>query len=174
MPISRFIFPAVLLFLFTGAVQAQKAVAPAEIGQFNGWTAYRLENDKGRSCYITTQPAGSEPASARRDPIYIFITHAPKAGKRNEISIKLGYAVKPQSGGSFEILGGEKFDLATSGEGAWLKDAAKETSAVEAMKKGKEVLVKATSKRGTLTTDRYSLTGIGKALEKIDRECAKS
>lgn len=168
-----FLFSAAVLIAWP-AVAQDKAETPVEVAKYNAWTVYRLDSSTGRSCYAVTQPARSEPPNAKRDPAYFFITHRPKENVRNEISASMGYPLKANSAGSLTILDGEKFLLAGSGEGVFLADAAKEDMAVAAMRKRREVTIKAISKRGTSTTDRYSLNGIGKALDHIDRECPKT
>jgi hypothetical protein len=61
--------------------------------------------------------------------------------------------------------------LFTSGDGAWADSADRDRAIVEAMKAGSSMRLKGTSWRGTETTDRYSLSGVTAALEKIDAEC---
>jgi hypothetical protein len=39
------------------------------------------------------------------------------------------------------------------------------------MKKGSKLIVKATSAKGKATTDTYSLSGIGQALDKVRKDC---
>ena len=151
----------------------QKSAAPVELGNFNGWTVYKLESDAGKSCYTVTQPAKSDPPGLRRDPAYLFITHRPKDKVRNEISFGLGYPLKPNTAGSLQIVGGEKFTLASNGEGAWMADTKQQDRSIAAMRKGKEAVVKATSKRGAVTTDRYALPGLPQAMDLIDKECPK-
>jgi hypothetical protein len=39
------------------------------------------------------------------------------------------------------------------------------------MKKGGNLVVKASSKRGNATSDRYSLAGIAQAIDRAEKEC---
>jgi hypothetical protein len=39
------------------------------------------------------------------------------------------------------------------------------------MRKGKDLTMKSTSVRGNATTDRYSLSGIAQALDRVAQEC---
>jgi len=59
----------------------------------------------------------------------------------------------------------------TQNDGAWIKNAAEEARMVDTMRKGGELVVKGTSARGTETTDRYSLKGLGQALDRTAQEC---
>ncbi|MGB1026239.1 MAG: invasion associated locus B family protein, partial [Rhodospirillaceae bacterium] len=40
------------------------------------------------------------------------------------------------------------------------------------MKRGRDMIVKGTSSRGTVTTDTYSLSGVTAAMNAIDKACA--
>ena len=59
----------------------------------------------------------------------------------------------------------------TQNDGAWVKNAADEARMVEAMRKGADVVVKATTSKGTQTTDTFSLKGISQALDRVAQEC---
>ena len=59
----------------------------------------------------------------------------------------------------------------TQNDGAWVKNAAEEAKMIEAMRKGADVVIKATSSRGTQTTDTFSLKGITQALDRASQEC---
>ena len=52
-----------------------------------------------------------------------------------------------------------------------MADAADEQKLIEAMKKGSKLVVKATSTRGTQTTDTYSLNGLSQAMDAIATAC---
>lgn len=159
--------------LASPALAQDKTAAPQEIGKYGAWTVYRLNNAGALSCYAVTQPAKSDPPAARRDPAYLFLTHRPKEKVRSEFSVNMGYPLKPNSAGSLDILGAGKFTLVTNGEGAYLADGKQDAAAAAALRKGREAVVKATSKRGTATSDRYSLNGVAQALDRIDQECPK-
>jgi hypothetical protein len=68
-------------------------------------------------------------------------------------------------------IGGQKFELFTSGDGAWSDSPDRDGQLVGAMKAGASMLVTGTSTRGTLTTDTYSLSGVTAAMAKIDAAC---
>ena len=54
-----------------------------------------------------------------------------------------------------------------------MADTKQQDRSIAAMRKGKEAVVKATSKRGAVTTDRYALPGLPQAMDMIDKECPK-
>ena len=47
----------------------------------------------------------------------------------------------------------------TQNDGAWVKNAAEEAKMIETMRKGADMVIKATTSRGTQTTDTFSLKG---------------
>jgi hypothetical protein len=59
----------------------------------------------------------------------------------------------------------------TQGDGGWVKNPAEEPKLVETMRKGRDMTVKGTSAKGTVSTDVYSLKGLAQALDKVGQEC---
>ena len=55
---------------------------------------------------------------------------------------------------------------------AWVRNPSEENQVVVTMMKGQTLDLKATSGRGNATTDRYSLSGFTKALERARTECS--
>jgi hypothetical protein len=64
-----------------------------------------------------------------------------------------------------------KYQLYTNGDGAWAESGDLDKRIVEAMKNGKTMSVSGVSWRGTQTSDRYSLSGVTAAMNKIDSMC---
>ena len=150
----------------------KKDTPPVELGRFDSFNAYMQEKNGARLCYLVAQPSKMEPANVRRDPVYFFVTHRPKDKIRNEISISAGYPFKVDAPASLEITpSGGLFSLVTSGEGAWLSELTKQNILIEALRKGREVVMKGTSHRGTATSDTYSLSGFAGALDRINQAC---
>jgi hypothetical protein len=55
-----------------------------------------------------------------------------------------------------------------------MKSQNDEAKLMAAMRQGSKMVVKGTSRRGTLTTDEFSLKGLSAALDKIASECGKN
>jgi len=145
---------------------------PTLLGTYGDWGAYSGNSGGRKVCFALSKPtkAETEPPNRPRDPSYMFISSRPAENVRNEVSIIIGYGFKPSSEASVEI-GSSKFSMYTQNDGAWIKNAAEEQRMVEAMRKSGELVVKGTSARGTQTTDRYSLKGLGQALDRTAQEC---
>jgi invasion associated locus B (IalB) protein len=152
----------------TGTAQAQAT----SLGVFDKWMAWKDTDADGVICYVSSQPESSEPAGARRSPIYFLVTHRQGKGIRNEVATILGYPTDDNTSSQATIDGRSyPFVSDASVEAAWLASDSDEAAFVAAMKAGSRMVVKATSQRGTKTTDNYSLIGVTKALAEADKSC---
>ncbi len=106
----------------------------------------------------------------KRDPAYVFISTRPAENVKSEISIIMGFPMKDGAEAQVEI-GEASFGLIAKGSNAWVKNPAEEGRLIDAMKKGSKLVVKASSAKGKATTDTYSLSGLGQALDKVRKEC---
>ncbi len=143
---------------------------PKFIEEFNDWSAYSYKAGGGQVCYVVSQPKDSEPKNVRRDKVFFLVQHRPKDKVRSEVSTIIGYKFKSGSQAKVAIDGNE-LTLFTNGDGAWAESGSVDRKIVDAMKAGKSMVVTGTSSRGTVTTDRYSLSGITAAMGKIDSIC---
>jgi len=134
------------------------------------WGLYADKATPKQVCFIAAQPQTVEPQGANRGPIYFYISAWPKDGVKSEPSAKVGYPIDANKDMSVAV-GDDTFKLFAKGERGFVSDAAEETKLIDAMKKGTTAIVKATSTRGTNTTDTYSLSGLGTALQKMAETC---
>lgn len=134
------------------------------------WVAFIYKENGATVCYARSEPKKKEPETAKRDPVYFFITNRPSQNVHNEISIGMGYPEKED--GAFALkIGGQSFKLFPKDTFAWVADTADEPRIIAAMKVGKDAVVDGTSKRGTKTTDTYSLDGLKPVLAAMDKKC---
>jgi len=147
---------------------------PSLIGQYGTWGAYTATPNGKKVCFALAKPSSSKtnPPNRPRDPSYAFISTRPAEKVTNEVSIMIGYGVKPGSEGSVEV-GGARFAMYSQGDGLWIKNAAEEDRLVDALRKGADAVVKGTSARGTETTDVFPLKGLSQALDKLAQECRR-
>ncbi|MDN5005874.1 invasion associated locus B family protein [Bradyrhizobium sp. GCM10027634] len=145
---------------------------PTLIGQFGTWGAYAATPNGKKVCFALAKPSSSKtnPPNRPRDPAYAFVSTRPAEKVNNEVSVMIGYALKPGSESTVEV-GGASFAMYTQGDGLWIKNAAEEERMVEAMRKSADLVVKGTSAKGTETTDTFSLKGLAQALDKIAQDC---
>lgn len=147
---------------------------PSLIGQFGTWGAYTATPNGRKVCFALAKPASSKtnPPNRPRDASYAFISTRPAEKVSNEVSIMIGYTLKPGSEGSLEI-GGSRFAMYSQGDGLWIKNAAEEDRLVDALRKGADAVVKGVSAKGTETTDTFPLKGLAQALDKLAQECRR-
>ncbi|MDA9529933.1 invasion associated locus B family protein [Bradyrhizobium sp. CCBAU 25338] len=147
---------------------------PTLIGQFGTWGAYAATPNGKKVCFALAKPSSSKtnPPNRPRDPAYAFVSTRPAEKVNNEVSVMIGYALKPGSESTVEV-GGASFAMYTQGDGLWIKNAAEEERMVEAMRKSADLVVKGVSAKGTETTDTFSLKGLAQALDKIAQDCKR-
>jgi hypothetical protein len=156
------------------ATAAAGGAEPTLIGQFGTWGAYTATPNGRKVCFALAKPSSSKtnPPNRPRDPAYAFVSTRPAEKVVNEVSIMIGYALKPGSESSLEV-GGSAYAMYTQGDGLWIKNAAEEEQMVSAMRKSAEVTVKGISAKGTETTDVFSLKGLSQALDRLAQDCKR-
>ena len=156
------------------ATAATGSAEPTLIGQFGTWGAYTATPAGRKVCFALAKPSSSKtnPPNRPRDPAYAFVSSRPAEKVVNEVSIMIGYALKPGSESSLEV-GGAAYAMYTQGDGLWIKNAAEEEQMVSAMRKSAEVTVKGVSAKGTETTDVFSLKGLSQALDRLAQDCKR-
>jgi hypothetical protein len=147
---------------------------PTLIGQFGTWGAYTATPKGKKVCFALAKPSSSKtsPPNRPRDPAYAFVSTRPAEKVSNEVSVMIGYALKPGSESTLEV-GGASYAMYTQGDGLWIKNAAEEERMVDAMRKASDAVVKGMSAKGTETTDTFSLKGLSQALDKLAQDCRR-
>jgi hypothetical protein len=147
---------------------------PTLIGQFGTWGAYTATPNGKKVCFALAKPSSSKtnPPNRPRDPAYAFVSTRPAEKVANEVSIMIGYTLKPGSESTLEV-GGASYAMYTQGDGLWIKNAAEEERMVDAMRKSADVTVKGVSAKGTETTDIFSLKGLAQALDRLAQDCRR-
>jgi len=156
------------------AIPAVAGAEPTLIGQFGTWGAYTATANGKKVCFALAKPSSSKtnPPNRPRDPAYAFVSTRPAEKVINEVSVMIGYALKPGSESTLEV-GGAAYAMYTQGDGLWIKNAAEEERMVEAMRRSADVVVKGVSAKGTETTDTFSMKGLSQALDKIGQDCRR-
>ena len=156
------------------ATAAAGGAEPTLIGQFGTWGAYTAAPNGKKVCFALAKPSSSKtnPPNCPRDPAYAFVSTRPAEKVINEVSVMIGYALKPGSESSLEV-GGGSYAMYTQGDGLWIKNAAEEERMVDAMRKSADATVKGVSAKGTETTDVFSLKGLSQALDRLAQDCKR-
>jgi hypothetical protein len=140
------------------------------LDKFKDWSAYAAAGSP-KVCFAVSQPKESLPKKVNRDPIYFYISQWPADNVTNEVSVKMGYPFA--AGAKVTVtVGTAKFELFTKDEGAFVEKPDVESKLVDAMKGASTMKVEGKSARGTATSDTYSLSGLGDALDRAAKECS--
>ncbi len=167
------LFAGAALALSLGAATADTATL---LGVNKDWSAFTSGSGSGKICYALSKPTATDPKKAKRDPIYFIITDWPGRSPRAKAEPEAvpGYQYKDGSSGTAQV-GSDKFELFTKNDAgagaAWVRKKTDEVRLIDAMRRGQELIVTGTSKRGTETHDRFSLAGLSDALDKIHASC---
>lgn len=157
------------------AQTASPAEQPSLLGVSRSWTAYQAGTGEGRVCYALATPSATSPKAAR-DPIYVIVSVWPGRTVRDEVQVVPGYLYRDDEPVLVQV-GNRKVEFFArndaKGGSAWVKNLDQEKDLVRAMRAGNKLVVTGTSKKGTKTTDTYSLAGIGAALDRAHQACAK-
>jgi hypothetical protein len=150
------------------AAKPEAAIAggtePTLIGQYGTWGAYTAAPNGKKVCFALAKPSSSK--------TYAFVSTRPSERVVNEVSIMIGYTLKPGSESTLEV-GGASYAMYTQGDGLWIKNAAEEERMVDAMRKAADATVKGVSAKGTETTDVFSLKGLSQALDRLAQDCRR-
>ena len=155
--------------LLAGSVSAQ-ASEPRLIGTFGDWAAYSFVENGNKVCYMASQPKTAVGNYTSRGDVFALITHRPAEKTVDVFSYITGYPYKAGSEVSIQA-NGRTYKLFTQDDTAWNADAAADRALSLAIREGSNMVVKGTSKRGTLTTDTFGLSGSSKAYSTISKEC---
>lgn len=168
--ISSSLLLAAGLCLLTLPAFAQTPDNPTSLGASGDWEAFTYEAEGSKVCYVYSQPKKSEPAAAKRGPIYFMVTHWPGKKVKAQPSTFIGYTFKE---GSEVKLGvdAKNFSLYPVENMAWTDKVETEKAILAALKSGKSMTVAGTSAKGTATKDTYSLNGMSAAMAAIDGAC---
>ena len=146
--------------------------APERLGVFGDWEAYRVGDAQGRECFVHSVPRESKGDYTRRGEVLAQVSHRPSARVRSELSITAGYTYRRDSEVEVDI-DGRKLELFVHEDRAYARDAATDRELARRMKRGRKLVVRGVSARGTRTTDEFSLRGFTAAHAAIDRACPR-
>ena len=134
------------------------------------WGAFEDKGENGKSCYVAGIPSDQRPKKVRRGDVWVLVTHTPKLKVRSEVQIVIGYTFKAKSTVTVDI-DGKKFRFFTDGDVAWSNNPKDDPVMVKAMRRGRNMVVRGVSTRGTKTVDTYRLTGFTAAHKAIGKAC---
>lgn len=158
------------IFVLAASSVSATAQAPKLVKQFKDWGVYSFSGQKGKVCYILSQPSEKLPANRNHGDVFFFVSTRPGEGVQAEPSVIVGYTFKPESKVTVTV-DGANFSMFTQGEGAWIENAGDEGKLINAMRAGSKMKVVGQSTRGTNTSYTYSLSGVTAALKESLQIC---
>ncbi len=141
------------------------------LGVFRDWIAQSYVEEGGvKICYMYTAPKESKGNYTRRGATYVMVTRRAGDSIPDVVHVEAGYPYREESDVSLRI-DNDTFNLFTSDETAWAATEEEDRDIVAAMVRGVRMTVEGTSRRGTDTTDRYSLLGFTAARDAMTGAC---
>lgn len=134
------------------------------------WQAFSSQQGRSKVCYALAKPESRSPANLKDVEGMLFVSNRPGEGVRNEISFVMNFDVK-EGVEHQAVIGNDRFALVAKGQNMWLKNPAEETRMLDAMRRGSGLEIKAMSKRGNPTADKYSLAGISQVVKRAEDAC---
>lgn len=148
---------------------AQTAEAP--------WPVYVQDNPT--RCWIVASPSGTTASrdgqdvsgNISRDTVLFYVSFWPNDGRVGEISYTGGYQFAGDSS-VIVAVGDDTFELYTEGPMSWAGSPQDDTRIIAAMRDGTQMVVTASSTRGTEVVDTFSLQGFELAMNDAQVRCA--
>jgi hypothetical protein len=166
--------------LLAGAIAPVLAQNGEPLARFQYWDLHILDEPAGKTCIVASRPVDSQPTTVLRNgqqvaivrsAVTFMITDWPADGAQHEAHVQMGY---PLAGNVSVTVDDEATFTMTiiDNEGAWLPTEVEDNLLTAAMMRGRTMVVRARSTRGTDTVDTYSLYGVTAALARAAEECA--
>ncbi len=137
---------------------------------FRDWNLYVARDDVGKICYIASEPVEKDGNYRRRGATAVVVAKFPDPKLGIQVSVQAGYPYKKKSNVQMTI-DKKRYELFTDGENAFAFTAEDDRKIIEAMKRGRRMVVKGTSRKGTYSIDTYSLMGFSAAYRAMLDEC---
>ncbi len=149
------------------------------LGVFGNWTAYTAGTGSSLTCFATSKPRATRPATVKRNDkkLFLMVSDWPSRKVKSETQIVYGYQGK-EGGAAALGVGGDKFTFFIRNNdkeaSAWLQQPSENNRLISAMQDGVSAVASGTSgvgKKITKTSDTYSLAGFNDAMAKVHAAC---
>lgn len=149
---------------------AAPAVAePTAVGRFKDWAVFTETVEGDLICYAATEAETKSPTNVNHGSVWYYVTSWKSGKATSQPSIKVGYDIKEGSSPKAKV-GRSSWTLFPAGREAFAEDA-DDPAIVEALRKGANLVVDATSARGTKVSYKFSLSGSATAIDKAAEAC---
>ena len=138
------------------------------------WSVFVENNPK--ECWAVSSPKetvntrNGKIVSIRRGQILLFTFFRPASGISGQVSFTAGYPFGLSRPVTLSV-GSQTFELSVDGEWAWPLSKSDDKKIIAALKRGRSATLVASSSRGTLTKDTFSLSGYTAATNDAAARC---
>ena len=142
---------------------------PTAVGRFKDWAVFTESVGGDLICYAATEATAKTPTKANHGAVWYYVTSWKSGKAKAQPSIKVGFDFKEDSSPKAKV-GRSSWTLFAAGAEAFAEDA-DDPAIVEALRKGANLVVDATSARGTKVSYTFSLSGSSTAIDKAAEAC---
>ncbi len=163
---------AILIGLGLAATLAAPLTAAADskaIGRYNDWRVYTEGEGRNLVCFAAVEANDKAPKSVNHGEVVFYVAAWKSGASSSQASLRVGYTLRSDIAPT-AIVGRDRFAMFASGEEAFVKDN-RDSTLVEALKKGQELRVEAASVKDARTAYHFSLKGSREAIEKARSLC---
>ena len=162
---------AIAILATTAVATAQQPPAATLLETHRDWNAYKSDA-YGGICFAASQPKDSEYSQpiASRGAAFFMVSTIPSQNIATEASVIIGYPFADASKVVVDV-DGQKFTMFTDADSAWVEAVNEQPALIDAMRRGRTMKVQGESRRGTISTDTYSLSGVTAAIAAAAAAC---
>lgn len=155
----------------TAAISASaEAAEPKQVATYRDWMVFTYDTGSDLICYAVTGPQDVSPTGANHGDVFFSVASWRSGAASNQPSFMAGYQL--QSGSEPTVrVGSDRWEMFSSEKEGFVESERQEERLIDAMRRGREMRVSATSARSTSTNYTFSLLGISKALERVEDAC---
>ena len=159
----RFLLALMLLAAIPAAAQNR----PAQLGEFQSWTAATHQEGGQKVCYAFARARAAEGVPGREARnVMLLVTH--RAGGRDQVAARVAYSFARGAEPKL-FVGSTELPFYTAGDTAFARDG---RAVVAALRGGREALLRGPGPNGRgQAPDTFPLAGFGAAYDAISREC---
>lgn len=152
------------------ALLGAAAAEPQALATYKSWSVFVHETGTDRVCFAAAEASDKSPKTVNHGDIFFLVATWKSGAANNQPSFRVGYNL--QEGPAPVVrIGSEKWDMYVSENESFIESAAAEQGLVNAMRKGADMKISATSSRGTATSYVFSLSGVSAALDRAKEAC---
>lgn len=176
------IFRGIAAAVVALGMAADSADAQTRVDAKKDWSVFEATSGGSKVCWIVSQPTKKKAVRGGKDvtsditrgDIFLMVAVRKSDNVKNEVSYLAGYPFKDGSKVTVTVnssRGATKFTLFTDNENAWTSSPQEDDKLTRAFRAGRDAVVTGTSRRGTTTTDTFSLSGFTAAIKAAQTRC---